>query len=95
MSKHNLRQHVQLRYTTDPRELGYADVPGTGDWRQGRVDLQAPPRRLLDLWTVEARRAGLNGGTFYALDLRWSDGAATSLSELRHMLDAAEVRRAV
>ena len=90
-NKHSLRHHVQLRYTTDPRELGYGNLPATGDWKRGTPDLKAPPRRLLELWTVEARRAGLNGGTFYALDLRWSDGTATSLDELRYMLAEADV----
>jgi len=89
MNKHDLRQHVELRYTMDPRELGYGNLPATGDWKRGKPDLKAPPRRLLQLWQDKKRHAGLSGGTHYALDLRWSDGTATSLDELRNMVDSA------
>ena len=81
-----LRNHVEIRYTTDPADIGYGGKKTA--WLVGKPDVKAPVASAVCQWR-EIKRKHI-GNVFYGLDMKWSDGTPTNLDELTHMLAVAE-----
>lgn len=86
----NARSRVKLYWTTDPSYLGYNNYAKPWDPQSYTPNLVGTPKTILDKWEREKIRAGLNGGTYFAVAV-FVDGKRSDLDEVRDFVRAKEI----
>lgn len=88
MASITTRSKIQIRWTSNPANLGYGGAPS--DWKSAKPDAITSPAKTLDyLRDLRSRM----GGTFYAVYLS-CNGQEVTQDEISETLILAEARSA-